>query len=47
MAKLNIVCGNILDYLDNKINLNIGIRYSENEDKTLIYMATPIIKLDY
>ncbi|MPN29113.1 hypothetical protein SDC9_176564 [bioreactor metagenome] len=38
---------NDLDYLENKINLNIGIRYSENEDKTLIYMATPIIKLDY
>ena len=38
---------NYLEYLGNKINLNIGIRYSENEDKTLIYMATPIIKLDY
>ncbi|MBQ6631154.1 MAG: YwmB family TATA-box binding protein, partial [Romboutsia sp.] len=34
-------------YLGNKINLNIGIRYSEDEDKTLIYIATPIIKLDY
>ena len=38
---------NYLEYLGNKINLNIGIRYSEDEDKTLIYIATPIIKLDY
>ena len=36
-----------LEYLGNKINLNIGIRYSEDDDKTLIYIATPIIKLDY
>ena len=38
---------NYLEYLGNQINLNIGIRYSEDEDKTLIYIATPIIKLDY
>ena len=38
---------NYLEYLGNKINLNIGIRYSEDDDKTLIYIATPIIKLDY
>ena len=38
---------NYLEYLGNQINLNIGIRYSENDDKTLIYIATPIIKLDY
>ena len=38
---------NYLEYLGNKINLNIGLRYSEDEEKTLIYMATPIIKLDY
>ncbi len=38
---------NDLEYLGSKINLNIGIRYSEDEDKTLIYIATPIIKLDY
>lgn len=36
-----------LEYLGNKVNLNIGIRYSENEEKTMIYVATPIIKLDY
>lgn len=36
-----------LEYLGNKVNLNIGIRYSENEEKTMIYIATPIIKLDY
>ena len=38
---------NYLEYWGNKINLNIGIRYSEDDDKTLIYIATPIIKLDY
>ena len=38
---------NHLEYLGKQINLNIGIRYSEDEDKTLIYIATPIIKLDY
>lgn len=38
---------NYLEYLGKQINLNIGIRYSEDEDKTLIYIATPIIKLDY
>ena len=38
---------NYLEYLGNKINLNIGIRYSEDDDKTYIYIATPIIKLDY
>lgn len=38
---------NNLEYLGNKINLNIGLRYSEDEEKTLLYMATPIIKLDY
>lgn len=46
-AYSNLLKENDLEYLENKINLNIGIRYSENEDKTLIYMATPIIKLDY
>lgn len=38
---------NNLKYLDREMNLNIGIRYSEDDDKTLIYIATPIIKLDY
>ena len=38
---------NYLEYFGNKINLNIGIRYSEDDEKTLIYIATPIIKLDY
>ena len=46
-AYSNLLVENDLEYLDDKINLNIGIRYSENEDKTLIYMATPIIKLEY
>lgn len=36
-----------IEYLGNKVNLNIGIRYSENDEKTMIYIATPIIKLDY
>lgn len=38
---------NNLKYLDREINLNIGIRYSEDDDKTTIYIATPIIKIDY
>ncbi|MGL5328534.1 MAG: YwmB family TATA-box binding protein [Peptostreptococcaceae bacterium] len=38
---------NYLESLGKKINLNIGIRYSENDERTLIYIATPIIKLDY
>lgn len=38
---------NNLKYLDRYINLNIGIRYSEDDDKTMIYIATPIIKIDY
>lgn len=38
---------NYLESFGNKINLNIGIRYSEDDEKTLIYIATPIIKLDY
>lgn len=46
-AYSNLLAENDLEYLETKINFNIGIRYSENEDKTLIYMATPIIKLDY
>ena len=46
-AYSKILNGNYLEYLGNKINLNIGMRYSEDEDKTLIYIATPIIKLDY
>ncbi|MEG1423512.1 MAG: YwmB family TATA-box binding protein [Peptostreptococcaceae bacterium] len=46
-AYSNLLAENDLEYFDNRINLNIGIRYSENEDKTLIYIATPIIKLDY
>lgn len=46
-AYSKILSENYLEYLGNKINLNIGMRYSEDEDKTLIYIATPIIKLDY
>ena len=38
---------NNFKYLDREINLNIGIRYSEDDDKTMIYIATPIIKIDY
>lgn len=38
---------NYLEYLGDKINLNIGMRYSEDDEKTIIYIATPIIKLDY
>ncbi|MGL5348561.1 MAG: YwmB family TATA-box binding protein [Peptostreptococcaceae bacterium] len=46
-AYSKILNENQLEYLGNKINLNIGMRYSENDEKTLIYIATPIIKLDY
>ncbi|RDY22820.1 hypothetical protein CHF27_011340 [Romboutsia maritimum] len=38
---------NYLEYLGYKINLNIGMRYSEDDEKTIIYIATPIMKLDY
>ncbi len=38
---------NYLEYYGHKINLNIGMRYSEDDYKTIIYVATPIIKLDY
>lgn len=46
-AYSKILHGNYLKYLGNKVNLNIGMRYSEDDEKTLIYIATPIIKLDY
>ncbi|HSQ87318.1 YwmB family TATA-box binding protein [Romboutsia sp.] len=46
-AYSEILNENYLEYLGNKTNLNIGMRYSEDDDKTLIYIATPIIKLDY
>jgi len=29
-----------------KVNLNIAIRYSETENKTYIYLATPIIRME-
>ncbi|MGN1033945.1 MAG: YwmB family TATA-box binding protein [Intestinibacter sp.] len=37
---------NNLKYLDREMNLNIGIRCSD-DDRTMIYIATPIIKIDY
>ncbi|MEG1311821.1 MAG: YwmB family TATA-box binding protein [Romboutsia sp.] len=46
-AYSKILNDNYLEYLGNKINLNIGMRYSEDDEKTIIYIATPIIKLDY
>ena len=46
-AYSKILKENYLECFGNKINLNIGIRYSENDDKTLLYIATPIITLDY
>ena len=46
-AYSKLITTDYLQYLGNKVNLNIGIRYSENDEKTLIYIATPIIKLDY
>ncbi|WP_042277570.1 YwmB family TATA-box binding protein [[Clostridium] dakarense] len=46
-AYSKILKDNYLEYLGDKINLNIGMRYSEDDEKTIIYIATPIIKLDY
>ena len=46
-AYTKVLKENYLEYFGRKINLNIGIRYSEDDEKTLIYIATPIIKLDY
>ncbi len=46
-AYSDIINDNDLEYLDQKINLNVGMRYSEEDEKTLIYIATPIIKIDY
>jgi len=39
--------GTKIEYLGRKVNLNIGMRYSEYDQKTLIYVATPLIRLDY
>ena len=39
--------GTNIEYLGKKVNLNIGMRYSEYDQKTLIYVATPLIRLDY
>ncbi|WP_027703060.1 YwmB family TATA-box binding protein [Metaclostridioides mangenotii] len=36
-----------LDYLGKKINLNIAIRYKEDIGETYVYIASPIIKIDY
>ncbi|MBS5787129.1 MAG: YwmB family TATA-box binding protein [Clostridioides difficile] len=38
---------NELDYLGKKINLNIAIRYKEDIGETYVYIASPIIKIDY
>ncbi len=46
-AYSKILKDNYLEYFGHKINLNIGMRYSEDDEKTIIYIATPIIKLDY
>ncbi|MBO3446368.1 MULTISPECIES: YwmB family TATA-box binding protein [Clostridia] len=46
-AYSKVLKDNYLEYLGDKINLNIGMRYSEDDEKTIIYIATPIIKLDY
>ncbi|SHH19553.1 YwmB family TATA-box binding protein [Tepidibacter thalassicus] len=41
---------NLNDYISyggNKINLNVSLRYSEYDDKTFIYIGTPLIVLEY
>ncbi|OZV13462.1 hypothetical protein CIW83_04260 [Tissierella sp. P1] len=32
---------------EKKVNLNLAIRYNENEDKTYIWIGTPIITTGY
>jgi hypothetical protein len=34
-------------YGGNKVNLNVSLRYSEYEDKTFVYIGTPLIVLEY
>ena len=36
-----------INVMKENINLNIAMRYSDKENTTYIYIATPIIKLDY
>lgn len=40
----------ISDYVmqeDNAINVNIAMRYNEDEDKTYVYVAVPVLGVDY
>ena len=32
---------------DQAVNVNIAMRYNEEEDKTYVYVATPVLGLDY
>lgn len=36
-----------IKYNSNKVNLNVSLRYSEYDDKTFIYIGTPLIILEY
>ena len=40
----------VSDYVmqeDQAVNVNIAMRYNEEEDKTYVYVATPVLGLDY
>ncbi|OPJ56074.1 YwmB family TATA-box binding protein [Alkalithermobacter paradoxus] len=36
-----------ITYAGKKVNLNVSVRYSDYEDKTYIYIGTPLIALEY
>lgn len=36
-----------IKYNSQKVNLNVSLRYSEYDDKTFIYIGTPLIVLEY
>lgn len=39
--------GNCIEYGEDKINVNASVRYSEYDDKTFVYIGTPLITLEY
>jgi len=36
-----------IKYGEEKINVNASVRYSEYDDKTFVYIGTPLITLEY
>lgn len=41
------VIGNFIRVEENKVNLNLALRYNSYEDKTYIWLATPVITTEY